>query len=294
MQAIYKLRSAIELSRNKIDTILLSKTKVQTLGINPNVVNVPVIVSLTSYPGRIDIVHKTIKTLLNQSFKPNKIILWLADEQFPNHVIPNTLNELLQYGLDIMWCDNIRSYKKLIPALELYPDAIIVTADDDNYYSKNWLEKLIDSYKMYPTAISAHKVTKFYMDNDEWTWNAGGRDYYNTPSFLNKLVGVGGVLYPPKCLYKDIDNRDLFMKLASTNDDQWFWFMAILKGTPIVVVTDPIIHAKPVEGTLSSGLWTVNDSEEGNFAKQFNSLIDYYPMANEKMKKEYLQRLEEI
>ena len=35
MQAIYKLRSAIELSRNKIDTILLSKTKVQTLGINP-------------------------------------------------------------------------------------------------------------------------------------------------------------------------------------------------------------------------------------------------------------------
>ena len=62
MQAIYKLRSVIELSRNKIDTILLSKTKFQTLVMKPNVVKVPVIVALTSYPGRIDKVQKTRKT----------------------------------------------------------------------------------------------------------------------------------------------------------------------------------------------------------------------------------------
>jgi glycosyltransferase involved in cell wall biosynthesis len=41
-------------------------------------------ISLTSYPARINIVHKAILTLLNQSKKAAKIILWLASEEFPN------------------------------------------------------------------------------------------------------------------------------------------------------------------------------------------------------------------
>ena len=42
------------------------------------------IVSLTSYPARIDTVNQTIETLLNQSLCPDKVILWLAPEKFPN------------------------------------------------------------------------------------------------------------------------------------------------------------------------------------------------------------------
>lgn len=43
-----------------------------------------VIISLTSFPQRIDVVYITITTLLKQTFKPGKIMLWLAEEQFPN------------------------------------------------------------------------------------------------------------------------------------------------------------------------------------------------------------------
>lgn len=43
-----------------------------------------IIVSLTSYPARISTVHLTIDTLLSQTRKADKIILWLAPEQFPN------------------------------------------------------------------------------------------------------------------------------------------------------------------------------------------------------------------
>ena len=288
-----KWRVAIELIKNKMETLILSNTNLTEMGVNVMVDDVPIIVSLTSYPGRINIVHKTIKTILNQSFKPNKVILWLADNQFPDRKVPESLTELTKYGLDIMWCDDIKSYKKLIPTLETFPNAIIVTADDDNYYSVNWLEKLVASYKSHPGAISAHKVTKFSLKNNLWTWKAGGRDYYDSPSFLNKMVGVGGVLYPPNSLYKDINDRNLFMKLAPTNDDQWFWFMAILKGTPVVVVENPIIHAKPVEGTLSNGLWKVNDTTEGNFEKQFKALEENYPVATDRMKREYIQRWKE-
>ncbi|MBQ2886366.1 MAG: hypothetical protein IJE43_21810 [Alphaproteobacteria bacterium] len=45
-------------------------------------INMKVIVSLTSYPARINIVHKTIESLLNQTYKADKVILYLAYEQF--------------------------------------------------------------------------------------------------------------------------------------------------------------------------------------------------------------------
>ena len=42
-----------------------------------------IIASLTTFPQRINIVSETIKTILAQSIKPDKVILWLAEEQFP-------------------------------------------------------------------------------------------------------------------------------------------------------------------------------------------------------------------
>ena len=96
-----------------------------------------IIVSLTSFPGRIHLVHKTIQTILLQSVKPDLVELWLAKEQFPNYEkdLPNELTNLIQYGLKICWCSDYRSFKKLVPSLQEHPDAIIVTADDDVYYA---------------------------------------------------------------------------------------------------------------------------------------------------------------
>ena len=74
-----------------------------------------VIVSLTSFPARIDTVYITIKSILMQSLKPDLIILWLAHEQFPQkeNELPRNLLELKKYGLAIEWCYDIKSYKKL-------------------------------------------------------------------------------------------------------------------------------------------------------------------------------------
>lgn len=65
--------------------------------------NEKIIVSLTSFPGRIHLVHKTIQTILLQSVKPDLIELWLAKEQFPNleKDLPSELIELTQFGLNI-------------------------------------------------------------------------------------------------------------------------------------------------------------------------------------------------
>ena len=47
-------------------------------------INSNIVVSLTTYGERTRLVHITIDTLLNQSVKPQKVILWLSENEFPN------------------------------------------------------------------------------------------------------------------------------------------------------------------------------------------------------------------
>ena len=43
-----------------------------------------VIVSLTSFPQRMYELHYTLYSLLTQTVKPAKVVLWLSYEEFPN------------------------------------------------------------------------------------------------------------------------------------------------------------------------------------------------------------------
>ena len=101
--------------------------------------SVKVTVSLTSMPDRMKYLHLTLYSLLRQSFKPDRVVLWLAENQFPSreNEIPGAVLSLKKYGLEIRWYHDIKSYKKLIPGLKTFPDDIIVTADDDVFMTKN-------------------------------------------------------------------------------------------------------------------------------------------------------------
>ena len=255
--------------------------------------NERIIVSLTSFPARIGTVDQTIKSLLLQSKKPDKIVLWLAESQFPSReeTLPKRLLRLKQYGLDIEWCEDIRSYKKLIPTIKLYPNEIIVTTDDDIFYRKTWLSILFEEYRRNPKVIWAHRVTKFYIKGDQYSIIAGGDDYWMPSSNLNKVTGCGGILYPPKCFHPDVIREELFMKLCPTNDDIWFWLMAVLNGTQIAVPQrrqNKLVYVADTQKgpTLSK----INDQGEGLFWRDFNSILEYYPELDVKLRTEYQQR----
>ena len=250
----------------------------------------PIIISLTSYPPRIRAVHKTIETLLNQSLKADKVILWLAEEEFPNREsdLPDELLAQTEQGLEIGWCHNIRSYKKLIPALKAFPDAVIVTTDDDNYYHSDWLEKLYRAYLDNPECIQCHRITKVALDdNDEFIVFPGGKDFWSFPSYLNKLVGAGGVLYPPHCFHPDILDEERFMTLAPTSDDIWFWLMAALAGYRVNVVPDNIVKLDYVEGTQECALCLINDHGENYFWVHFKNILSAYPQLERRLRVAY-------
>jgi len=194
-----------------------------------------VIVSLTSYGKRICDVYWTIESLMQQTIKPNKIILWLAEDEFNLGNIPQTLKKLQKRGLTIEFCEDIRSYKKLVPALLKYPDDIIITVDDDIIFGLDFVERLLKSYKENPECIHflrGERITfkgDFLLSYNHWDnhWDTD----INEVSILNFPTGGAGVLYPPNSLHKEVTNKEVFMKLCPTADDVWFKSMSLLKGT---------------------------------------------------------------
>ncbi len=249
-----------------------------------------VIVSLTSYPDRMYDIHYALYSLLNQNFKPDKIILWLAKEQFPNleKAIPSKVLDLCKYGLTISWCDDIKSYKKLIPVLPEYPEDIIVTADDDVYYAKDWLKKLYDSYlESDGKTIIAHRCHKVGYDNELLPYEKWEKCINNdNADYNNFFTGVGGVLYPPHVLHNDVQNRDLYMKLTPNADDIWFWTMALLNNTKIKTVKEPdklvyINIQRELNLNDDTTLYSANINDND---KQFTALLNHYPEILEKIK----------
>lgn len=264
--------------------------KKHDFGLNKKPRKPRVIVSLTSFPERIPYVHKTIETILNQSVKPDMVILWLAREQFKKKEkeLPKDLLKLRRYGLTIRWCEDLKSYKKLIPALKKYPNDIIVTADDDVYYDKDWLKYLYESYLKEPYYIHAHRITKFYIEGGEYKTIPACQSVYCQPSYLHKPVGIGGVLYPPHCLYRDVTNKKLFMNLAPTNDDIWFWLMGVINKTKVLVVKNNIPVPKDIEETKKGPrLSEIKDKGQNLFWKDFRRILEHYPQLDSVLRKEY-------
>ena len=93
-----------------------------------------VIVSLTSFPAAMIYAKDAINSILAGNTLPDKLVLYLTFSQFKDNKVPlelmnlansNPLFEIRNYSQDI------RSYRKLIPALNDFPNDLIVTIADD-------------------------------------------------------------------------------------------------------------------------------------------------------------------
>lgn len=242
------------------------------------------IISLTSYPARIKTAHVAINTLLQQSLKPDKIILWLAKEEFPNleNDLPQELLKLKSLGLEIEWCNNIKSYKKLVPTIIKYPDDIIVTADDDIYYQPNMLESLYNAYLKNPNCIYVKRSVKLHLKNGYPEGISSRKYFYNhleEPSYFNQLMGGSGCLYPPHSLYKDCTNINIISETIPTHDDAYFWSMAILNKTKIQVIGGFNENLYFIEGTQGVGLIHTNQRGQSGVKLEdaYKIMIKKYP-----------------
>jgi hypothetical protein len=221
----------------------------ETRGVTDNKRDPEVIASLTTIPYRMHTVHLAIESVFQQSMRPDRVILWLDEESFRNLELPETLRRLQARGLEIQWCENIRALKKLMPAKRAYPEAVIVTFDDDALYPTQWLGQLYEAYLSDPKAIHAHRARKMIFTSagqleNYSRWPYAGAENPAHPD-LTYPVGIGGVLYPPGCFTEEFFNLEKCMELSPSNDDTWYFAMATLAGTPRKPLTEVMQISQP-------------------------------------------------
>jgi len=258
--------------------IALLKT---TPGLNTTKRDVPVVVSLTTIPERINKAYLTIESLLLQSIRPDYIILWISD-MLAHEAIPSSLNRQKRRGLTIEFRRDVGPHTKIIHSLREYKNSIIVTADDDHFYMKNWLKQLYDAYIAEPFHIYCHRaylMKAFDGKPGKYSdWKLLGVE--NEGPLLSIFpTGVGGVLYPPESLHEEVCNVELFTKLCPTADDIWLKAMSLLKRTKCVKVGDYSGRAVQIKGMEHRALKLMNIVNEENDV-QIQRVFEYYNLFN--------------
>ena len=239
----------------------------------------PLIVSLTSYRPRFEYLHLALLSLLNQTIRPDRVVLWVAQDEI--EALPPRIASLAAAGLEIRGTTDLKSYKKLIPALYTFPGAYIATADDDVIYPRNWLELLCLGQKERQGVITCHRAHRVPQPESgklrpyhEWEWDvfdsAAAR-----PSTDLVATGVGGILYPPNAFHPDITNNSVFSEICPEADDMWFYWMARRAGSLYLKVGSHF-RMMHLPGSIDDGLFArnVNDPQIDNLLQKFGNPLE--------------------
>ncbi len=189
----------------------------------------PLVVSLTSYPARFATLDLTIKSLLDQTVRPDTLILWIAHDDAA--LLPEKVLALRSAGLTIDYCEDSRNFKKILPTLARFPGAFVATVDDDLYYPDHWLAGLIAAYDPAEPTVVCYRAHRLSFDEAgelapyySWPWSVMD-EASARPSTDLLPTGNGGVLYPPGSLASEATDLDLIRRLSPTCDDTWLFFM---------------------------------------------------------------------
>jgi poly(ribitol-phosphate) beta-N-acetylglucosaminyltransferase len=239
------------------------------------------VVSLTTLAHRLPTVHLAIESILSQSLRPERIVLWVSPELHPQALAQPALQAQGQRGLDIRAAVDVGPHTKLIHALAAFPQASIVTVDDDIIYPLNALQALWDMHRRHPEAIVANWARRLAFDDQGRVRGVRAGPLLTPPTLESEIesphrhdptpdllafpYGTGGVLYPPHSLHPMVADVATFRRLCPKEDDIWFKAMAMLQGTPVVTTalgTNPKHHC--LTGTQQEALRHENHGHGAN------------------------------
>lgn len=237
-----------------------------------------IIVSLTSFPARINEVWQVIECIKRQSYRPEKIILWLSKKQFESiNDVPLSLRNIESDLFTIRFVDDdIRSHKKYYYVAKEYPNSLILLIDDDIYYPTDMIERLYISYINNPNSVVCQYG--YFMKFDD----GGNILPYKEWKFVDKnssdphlfFGSGGGTLFNPSHLYKDLLNIDTALKLCPKADDIWLNAMTKLANVSIIMLKPRLIL--PIKSKGRKVTLAQENIGGGENDRQLKLLSNYY------------------
>lgn len=249
-----------------------------------------IIISMTSWKGRIKNVTRTLDTIWNNTVKPRIINLNLSEEEFPQKEaeLPAELLEWQEKHihkaghkvLEIHWVGpNTKSFKKLIPTVRRYfsNDVVIITIDDDVLYENDFIEKFVKAAEEHPDTVISNNMCRGCWFNQQCV--NGAATLYR-PKFFNAFLWEG-----------------LIQVVVDTNEDDWWYsFNLWLFGsrqviyipTKLVFFNEVAEHQYEQKNTqqvlMNYWRWLINRKE----------VVELSPIKDDPFDTEYAQFIEQV
>lgn len=242
-----------------------------------------VTVSLTSHSKRVtDFAPFAIYSIFHQTIMPNRIVLNINQEKWTDENLPELIKKLQIAGLEVNLCEDVGPHTKLLPALEKYPDDIIITVDDDIYYDKYLIEDLMTEYRLHASCVVCRDALVIgitplgLLPYSDWQVATTNDTSHKLP------LGVNGVLYAPHVFNKEVSNKSVYSHLCSKADDIWFMIQEVLQDIPVYVTSvshhrgsSSVDHRNEYVEKGSNALHFQNTQHGGN-DMQLSNLIEHY------------------
>lgn len=258
------------------------------------------IVSMTSWPKRIEFVAKAIHSILQQNVSKElyHIVLVLAETEFPNKEkdLPDDLVLMHNANLfEIIWTPtNTFSHKKLLPTLKRYPNNPILVTDEDLLRPQDWLKTFINDHKTYPNDVLVGGcVFDVCFDGD--TFNPKKRFKFDDCDCVGKEIihrrpanGFGGVLYPAHTFTDErFFDEELMMKLSAYSDESWQFCFNIMGDKTIRWISKHFeFQHYQQKGSMINSMTNLRSRNKNNsYIAIYNNLMTYFPEFKEKLKR---------
>lgn len=236
-----------------------------------------IVVSLTSFEARLDDVWIVIESIFRQTYKADKVVLWLGNH-LKNKQLPFALLCQKQKGLEIRYVDDLRAHTKYFYALQEFNDCHVITVDDDCYYPNDIIENLIRLNHLYPDSIVANRIHGIVHNKEGKIAQYHNWKHNYIPNSKDKLphllTGVSGVLYPPNVYDKTLFEKEVFMEICKFADDIWLTANAIKQN--IQIKTNPKFNKDFISISKTSRVRLLDhNSKSGGNDQQLMSVFEY-------------------
>ncbi len=245
------------------------------------------IISLTSYGKRVtnNSVAFTAYSLLAQTCRAERVILWLDEKEFSDQKLPPMLHLLKKHGLEVRYCPNYRSFKKLLPTLQLAPEANVITADDDMYYTSGMVAELVKAHHQHPKTIITQTLNIPTMTETGYAPYTAWHEVHHFDEstkfnrYLAMPMGGYGTLYPAHIFDQEVLNYDAIRELCPQADDLWFYVMGLrghIRKQNVLHSRTHYYHLDLLRQILTKDRLHDTNFGEGQNDRQLRNLIEHY------------------
>lgn len=195
-------------------------------------INMKIIVSLTTYPKRIEYLKTCLPYILNQTLKYDILRINLDDSLTNEEIKLYDEIKKLDSRIEIGFGKSLfRSANKLLPTIKEYPNDLVITCDDDQRYTAEMFKELYDKWLENPNCIIAHEINPVLINENNEVYFMNSFDIKLLQKEFGKYLS-NCCLFPPRTFENtDVFNEKDFMYVTNAKHDElWFWLHSTMKG----------------------------------------------------------------